>query len=67
MISSKVKAEEVFEGVSDFRGALCADEQKKVNIPKRTEMKVPHWHDSCFSGMVATEKHVTVEELSSHF
>ena len=60
-------AEEVFGGVSDFRGAYGASEKKQESVPVSAEGRIPHWHDSCFDGTEAETEAVTEEELCSHF
>lgn len=67
MASNKVKAEEIFGGVSDFYGAFGAGKKKKENIPVCPEGRTSHWHDSCFDGNEVKQEQVTEKELSSHF
>lgn len=68
MKDNKVKAEEVFGGMTECKGMGTGS--KHETLPKEAEYHVPHYHDG---EQVEPEKiaisndEVTEKELSSHF
>ena len=68
MKNNKVKAEEVFGKVSDFRGAFGGAHPN--TIPSEpAQSRTPRWHDSCFDGTERPEGGTALEEkdLCPHF
>lgn len=66
-MANKMNVEEIFGKVSDFHGAFGTAEKKVDVVPHQTEERIPHWHDSCFTGGEVQEAPVREEDLCSHF
>ena len=68
---AKVKAEEVFGGVSECRGmGATTVSSNRGKVPKGTETRIPRYHEGeqADSAAVVPDKGpITEQELCSHF
>ena len=67
---AKTLAEEIFGGVSDFKGMGTGGDYKPASVPAGTANRIPRYHEAEQvdpTTVVIDDTPVTEKDLSSHF